>query len=61
MDWHGTVRYNIHMSLEDEDVPLPLNETPHEQPYDEQFEEELIRDREQQPPRDPKRRPAQPQ
>jgi hypothetical protein len=59
MDWHGTVRYNIDTSLEDEDVPLPQDEA-HEQPYDELLEEELIRDREQQPRREPKRRPSRP-
>jgi hypothetical protein len=44
MDWHPTVRYNIHMLLDEDDFPLPQPERHPDQWAEDQFDDELMRD-----------------
>jgi len=61
MVWHATVRYNIHMPLEEEDIPLPLDQAPRELWPEDQFDDELMRDLAERQLRKPHREPAGPE
>ena len=61
MHWPGTVRYNIHMSLEDDDVPLPQGQAPGDQWAEDQFDDELMRALTERPRRKPTGQHSHPQ
>jgi hypothetical protein len=61
MDWRATVRYNIHMLVDEEDVPLPQDQAPGEQWAEDQFDDELMRALAERPLQEPHRQPAGPQ
>jgi hypothetical protein len=61
MDWPTTVRYNIHMSLEEEDIPVPQDQALGELWAEDQFDDDLMRYLTEGRLRKPQRPPARAQ